>query len=400
MPAAASTRWSIAEYGGRDALRRLETDWRRLSAAMDRRTAFHTFDANAAYLDHLMPAPERFRCLVLSDGHAARAICPLEHRIDRVLGVPLPVWGTPFGPHWPFSDVICPEDDARAALVPALARYLRRRAAGAPLLVLGPLPRRSVLWDGLAELGSPCYASHVPTRPFVFDCELPFDELMGRLSKHFRKQLRNYGNRLRALPGVRFESAAGDEAASLFEAFLTVEASGWKGTGGTGSAIRLDLSRLAFYRALAHDFGHGDGCEINALFAEDRCIAAELCIRAGESYAALKIGYDEDYARLSPGHLLHAHTLERCCQDPGIRRYDQLSDAGWLAAWRPDKTVLRQAYVPLGRWSGPPLAAALRLRFGPGRQAVRRLRAWSRDVRDARDARRAARPPGRDARGD
>ena len=304
--------------------------------------------------------------------------------MDRVLGVPLPVWGTPFGPHWPFSDVVCPEDDARAALVPALARYLRRRADGAPLLVLGPLPRRSVLWDGLAELGAACYASHCRPGRSSSIASCPSTSSWGGSRSTSARQLRNYGNRLAALPGVRFESAAGDEAASLFEAFLTVEASGGRGTGGTGSAIRLDLSRLAFYRALAPISAYGDGCEINALFAEDRCIAAELCIRAGEAYAALKIGYDEDYARLSPGHLLHAHTLERCCQDPGIRRYDQLSDAGWLAAWRPDRTVLRQAYVPLGRWSGPPLAAALRLRFGPGRQAVRRLRAWSRDVRDAR----------------
>jgi CelD/BcsL family acetyltransferase involved in cellulose biosynthesis len=391
MTSSAPGRWSVVEYRGREALELLEADWKRLYGAMERRTPFHAFEAHAAYLDHLTAAPERFICLVLTDGRDARAICPLESRVDRALGVPIRVLGTPFGPHWPFSDVICPEDEARRALLPAVTGYLKREQCRERLVVVGPLPQESVLWDGLQGLRPAEYSEHAASAPFVFDCERPFDELMGRLSKHFRKQLRNCGNRLASLPEVRFETADdGGAATPLFEAFLDVEASGWKGERGTRSAIRLQRSRLAFYRDLATSFGDGEGCEINGLFAEGRCIAAEFCMRAGAEYACLKIGYDESYARLSPGHLLHAATLQRCCQDPGIRRYNQLSDAAWLRAWHPDTVALRQVHLALGRWSGPPLIALLHFRFGNGRRLAR----WVRGTLAAHSAR-AVRSPGR-----
>jgi len=380
MTAATPVRWSIVEYRGREAFDSLEGDWRRLTAAMPQRTAFHAFEAHAAYFDHLATDPGRSRILALTDGRTTRAICPLESRVDRTLGVPLRVWGTPYGPHWPFSDPVCPEDEARRALVPALADHLRRRTGGACLLVLGPLPEESVLWDGLPSAASHC--STIAASPYVFDCERSFDELTGRLSRHFRKNLRNCGNRLRSLADVRFETTAGGTGGSpLLEAFLDVEASGWKGERGTRSAIRLHERLLAFYGDLARGFEGRDGCEVNALFAEGRCIAAEYCMRTGVTYACLKIGFDEDYARLSPGHLLHARTLERCCSDPGIKRYDQLSDADWLGVWHPDRVSLRRAYVPLGRWTGPPLVALLRVRFGSGRRAARWVRARSATLR-------------------
>lgn len=390
--------WRIVEYRGHDALERLEADWRRLYGAMPRRTAFHAFEAQVAYFAHLMAAPERFRCLVLTDGRGVRAICPLESRVDRILGVPMRVWGTPFGPHWPLSDVICAEDEARRALLPAVAAYLKREPRRERLVVLGPLSRQSVLWEGLESLETDAYCAHVASEPYVFDCEKPFEELTRRLSKHFRKQLRNSRNRLGSLADVRFETVAGRVGSTpLFEAFLDVEASGWKGERGTSSAIRLHPSRLSFYRDLATTFGEGDGCEINALLVGGRCIAAEFCMRTGDEYACLKIGYDEDYAWLSPGHVLHAATLERCCADPGTRRYNQLSDAAWLGRWRPDTVALQQVHVALGRWSGPPLIALLRFRFGRGRRmarwvrgrlgAMRACRSCVRPARAAADAR-------------
>lgn len=378
----ARDRWSIVEYRGREALQCLAVDWKRLYGAMPLRTAFHAFEAHEAYLDCLAAAPGRFRFLVLTDGRQVRAICPLEARVDRALGLPLPVWGTPHHPHWPFSDVICPEDEARRALLPAVVDFLKRGPEAWRLLVLGPLPQESVIWEGLRSLRQDAYCAHVPVEPFVFDCEKSFDELLSRLSKHFRKQLRNHGNRLASLADVRFETADGEtELAPLLEAFLSVEASGWKGENGTRSAVQLHPSYLSFYRDLARTLGEGDGCEINALFAEGRCIAGELCMRTGEEYACLKIGYDESYARLSPGHLLHARTLERCCVDPRIRRYNQLSDASWLGAWHPGTVALQQVHVALGRWPGPPLIGLLRFRFGRGRRMARWLRGRYGEVR-------------------
>ena len=105
----------VVEHRGRAGLDQLAGDWRRLSAAMATSTAFHTYETHVAYVDHLAVAPERLRYVVLADGREVRAICPLEARTDRTLGIPIPVWGAPWHPHWPLADVICPENEVRQA---------------------------------------------------------------------------------------------------------------------------------------------------------------------------------------------------------------------------------------------------------------------------------------------
>lgn len=344
---------------------------------MRNRTVFHTWEAHAAYVDNLLEDSSKLRWLLLSDGHDVRLICPLEARTDRTLGRSIPVWGLFAHPHWPLADVICPEDDARRAFVPVLAEYLRQSGERCRLAVLGPLPEESVLWEGLRGLGPRDYAADASARTFVFDCDKPLDDLRSRLPSHFRKDLRRQGRRLQALDDVRFEtrSAAGNPGFdALFEDFLRVESSGWKGASGTGSAVALQQAHRAFYRALATDFGEGDACEISALYAQGQCIAAEFSMRTGGEYATLKVGYNQSFARFSPGHLLLDLTLERCCNDPRIQRYNQLSDASWLHVWRPDAIELTRAYVSIDPLVGPALVWLSKRRFGEGRRAARALR--------------------------
>jgi hypothetical protein len=380
--------WSIVEHRGREAFEQLAADWDRLCDAMPQRTAYQACAAQRAYAELLMDEPDRWRCLVLRDAHAVRAICPLEARTDDVLGPGLAVWGVPWHPHLLVSDVICPEDDARRVLVPALAEYLRREPAGGRLAVLGPLPAGSVLWDGLRRLAPLDYCLQ-PAEPCdVFDCGRPFDELMARLSKHFRRNLRAHRKKLASFADVRFVTATGDGLDAAFETFIAVEASGWKGASGVGSAVALHPHLLAFYRRLAANTR--DRCEINLLVADGRCLAAQFCVVSGEQYSILKIGYDEAYARIGPGLLLLETTLERCCTDPAIKRMSLVTDGAWQRDWRPDVVAMQRVYLGLGRWSARPLVALLDLRFGPARALVTRVR----ERRAATRERRAERASG------
>jgi len=370
--------WSMLEYRGREALERLEGDWRRLYAAMTLRTGFHAYETHVAYFDLLMAEPEKFRCLALLDGQSVRAICPLEARVDPAVGPSIPVWGVPLHPHIMVSDVICPEDDARRQLLPALLDYLRHRAEGRPLLVLGPLPADSVLWEGLQRLPPGISCTHAAMAADVFDCEQSFDQLSSRFTTHFRSRLRRNSRRLSRLDDVRFVNATEDaDLRSELEALLQVEASGWKGESGTGSAIQLQPELVAFYRTLTSTLGSQGGedrCEINSLYADGHCIASQFCMRTDGEYVMPKIAYDEEYSRLTPGLLLFEHTLERCCNDEEIRQLDFLTSPGWMNVWQPDPLAMQQAHLAIGRWSGRPLVAMLRFRFGRGREMVRWLR--------------------------
>lgn len=87
-----------------------------------------------------------------------------------------------------------------------------------------------------------------------------------------------------------------------------------------------------------------------------------------------KLAYDEEYSRLTPGLLLFKQTLERCCKDNEIRRLNFLTSPAWMNVWQPDLLAMEQAHLAIGRWSGRPLIAMLRFRFGRGREMAHWLR--------------------------
>ena len=368
-----SAGWNVVEYRGRDGLLLLEPDWRRLYAAMPTRTSYHAFEAHLAYVDHVMKAPEELLCLALRDHREVRAICVLVAKPDRILGPPLRVWQLAAPPLMRLKDIIGPEDEARREFIPLLADHLRGRPEGCRLLDLGPLPQSSVLWEGLRKLGPGQFATEKVEGMHVLDCSLPYEELMAGRSGHFRHNLRRYRKRLDALADVQFVTLT-DEAdlASAYETLLDVEDSGWKGTAG--SSIRCSRGWPAFFQSLLSLSVGGDRCEIHELHAEGHCIAAQLSMRAGAEYVGLKTCYDEDYARLAPGSLLLDYVVRRCCQDPGLVRMNWLNESAWQLPWRPDAVAMQHTYIALGRWSGFPLVALLRLRYGYARRLVRRMR--------------------------
>jgi hypothetical protein len=368
--------WGIIEYRGRTGLEKLEADWRRLYAEMPLRTSFLAYEACTAYADR-MAAPDRLRCLALSDGDRVRAICLLEPRTNRVCGLPIRLWGVLWHHHGRQADAVCPDDEARRALVPALVAYLRQKPEGRRVLVLGPAPASSTLWDGLRRLGPGDYCIQPQDSVRVLDCSRSFDELVAGLSKSSRHHLNTPRHRLDAMEDVRFVSATqADELAAEFAAFLDVEASGWKGEAGSGTAVKCDGGHFDIFCNLAANLhGDVDHCEIHALYAEGRCLASIFGTRTGATYSALKTGYDQTYHRVAPGQLLLAKVIERCCSDPDIKQLDLVSPVPWLRGWRTEFVALQLAMVSIGGWPGRAIIALLRFRFGPARRCARWLRA-------------------------
>ena len=366
-----ATAWSITEQRGRDGLLRLEDDWRRLYRAIPHRSAFLSFECCLAYVEHLMPAPGQLRCLVLRRGGEARAICLLEPRTDRVLGLRLPVWGVLWQQISRQADALCVDDEARRVLLPAIVAYLRRHSEGRCLLEVGPVPKASPLWDGVRALGDHGVALEERETVYAIDTRRPFAELRAALPKKFRHNLNTSRHRLDKLGDARFVTVATDgDIQSELDTFLDVEASGWKGEAGSASAVRCCGQQSAYFRALATRLcGEADYCEISGLYGGGTCLATFFTVRSGRVCTGMKIGYDECRGHLAPGRLLFEHTVQRCCEDPDIDQFDVISNAAWLRDWRPDEVPLRIGYVVV---SAPPLyapvAALLQFRFGPLRR--------------------------------
>jgi len=367
------TQWRITEYHGTAGLAQLEQEWRGLVANMPGGRAHHTWEAASAYARHLMVPGESMLYLAMRDDACLRAVMPLRQGADHVLGVPLRVLSAPWGGEWPFGDPVCPEDEACEALLPVVVEHLRQSPRTPRLLAVGPADATSKLWKG-AALVRPMI-SYEEGGSNRIECSGEYDEYHSALSKNFRNNLRKARNKLAKLDDVRRISVRDPvDVERELSAFVALEGSGWKGSTKDGDAICRHPRNVAFYREMLTALAESGRAEINALYAAERCIASQLCVRGADSYDVYKIAYDEAFAPQAPGQLLFEDTLKRCFADPTLAQVDLISDAQWHGDWRPIRTALCRSYFSVGGLGGRLLMPAVRFRFGPLRRVVRALR--------------------------
>ena len=128
------------------------------------------------------------------------------------------------------------------------------------------------------------------------------------LSGKKRKELRRQMARLGEQGKVVFERRNDERGIEQWiEAFLALEATGWKGRAGSALALSDATSRL-FRDALTGASERGR-LERMALYLDDRPIAmlATFCCPPGAF--SFKTAFDETYSRFSPGVLLQCENL-------------------------------------------------------------------------------------------
>ena len=162
-------------------------------------------------------------------------------------------------------------------------------------------------------------------------------ELDAALPKKFRHNLTRRARRLAdtvgplAVERVDGTSLSNRELAAILDEGWSLEASGWKGSGGT--AVALDPTLRARYFALARAFSRRGELSVYFLVSGGRRVAFHYALEAGGVYLLFKPGYDVELARFGPGHLL----VREVCRDligRGVRELDFLGDAmPWKACW-------------------------------------------------------------------
>jgi hypothetical protein len=358
--------WTIVEYTGRDGLMQLEADWTRLVGEMPDASFQHLHETHLSALEHLPSKFGTLTCLALSDGTRVRAICPIDpQRIAVFRFFKSPVWGFLKGLEDVPRDVICPPDpEAEAALFPSVVAHLARTRRGGRWIAPTRVIEGSATWRCLRRFDAARYYADPDGAAHIIDCDRPFAGITERLSRKFRANLRSAHNRLAKLPDVRFvriADAAGLEAA--FERYLRVEASGWKGGGGSRTAISLRPSKLAFYRSWIAALGSFGRCEFNELRSGETCLASTFCLCVGKECTVLNISYDERYANVAPGHLVLERILQQCCENPAITRVNLVGNASWNLVWQPELVGSFNVYVGVGGWAARARVALLRSMF-------------------------------------
>jgi hypothetical protein len=135
------------------------------------------------------------------------------------------------------------------------------------------------------------------------------------------KELRRQRHRLAEHGAIRFEVARSpDDIAAALEIFLALEASGWKGKRGT--ALLQDAGDAAFIRRATVVLAETTQCEIVTLRAGDTPVAAAIVLRHQDRAFYFKLGFDERFAKFSPGVQLTLDLTRHLCGDPAIASAD------------------------------------------------------------------------------
>ncbi len=164
------------------------------------------------------------------------------------------------------------------------------------------------------------------------------------------KELRRQRHRLAEHGEVSFEVARTPaEVAAALEAFLVLEASGWKGRRGT--ALIQQPGDAAFIRRATRDLAETAQCEIVTLRAGTTAVAAAIVARHQDRAFYFKLGVDERFAKLSPGVQLTLDLTRHLCADPNNRQ------RGFHRRGRPPDDRPDLARAPKPRRRADPAAA-------------------------------------------
>lgn len=178
----------------------------------------------------------------------------------------------------------------------------------------------------------PFYQSNKPCSPWLNvsgDWESYYSNLPGRLKNTIKRNLKKINKNEKIDFEVVESSAAIDE---ILNVFFEIELNNWKGRQGT--AIKCQPQVEGFYRLLGHWAMEQNSLLIFILRIGGVAVAANFCLRSGQTVFLLKPGYHDSYKHLSPGNLLHEEMVKYMFRSHSILYYDLLAGCDpWKMEW-------------------------------------------------------------------
>ena len=281
---------------------------------------------NPRFLAPAMPRLEdrEVRLAVIRDGdefkNRLRLLVPFSIEKPAVpLGVSIMrTWSSPFGP---LGTPLVDRDDPEGVIEDFFAMLSRPHLKLPKVLVLPDIRLDGAVATMLASVaetrGLPLVTTGRVERAFL-ESKLDGEEyLKASLRPHHFREFRRLKRRLADQGQLEHHVARGPEdIRHAIEAFLSLEAAGWKGREGT--AMVIDRYRAAFAREAVHRLAEQDLCRIHSLTLDGKVIACLIVfVEAGVAYT-WKTAYDETLSAFSPGTLLMIEVTRQHLDDPNI----------------------------------------------------------------------------------
>lgn len=260
------------------------------------------------------------RVVTVGPAHRPTAVAPLVRR-----GRLLPSWElASVNELYEPMDLLYADAGSLRALADALVKqqvplWLKRLPAGSP--VVGAL-QDAYRGRGLVMI------TPVAGSPWI-SLDASWLEPERHLNSGRQSDLRRARRRAEQVGPVSYEvlAPAADELAALLAEAYRIEAANWKAEAG--GALAFDATRGAFFKRYADGACRKGILRLCFLRIGGRAAAMQLAVECAGAFWVLKTGYDERFARCSPGWLLLLHTIRHAAAH-GLRSYELL---GCAAPW-------------------------------------------------------------------
>ena len=304
----------------------LVAEWRALESAATLPTQSQSFTAALA---ETLLADAEIRIVFARGDHGIAALLPLCPDSGPLARWRLAGADEVFEP----VDALCRNVAAARPLAEALARLgrpldLDRIPSGSPLI---PALQDAMKGRGLVAIRPATPSPTIALDPSWHQPEAQFNS--GR-----RSDFRRAARRAAELGEVSWEMLSPDPDGfdALFDEAIAVELRSWKREAGT--AIAVDPAKERFFRCWFRAESAAGTLRIAFLRIDGRVVAMQMAVESLGRYWLFKIGFDEDYARCSPGTLLMLHTIGWAARQ-GLEAFELLGDVEpWIAQfWTRDQ---------------------------------------------------------------
>lgn len=304
----------VATISEAQALEALAPAW---AALFDEAPAAKPFQSPAWLMSWIgVFAPEDLRVFAAFEGDGLVGLAPFFIHRDRQTGArQLTLVGNGVSDHLDLLAAPARVDEVAAALSGWLGAGngwdcldFRDVPAGSPLLTV-PLP----VGRERIEPEEPCPALDLPDDP---------DDVLARLHKKRRYDVRHGVARLTDMGEVRFEDARAEPArAAIFQSLVDLHTRRWAERGQDG--IFSDPRDAAFHETATRALLGQGMLRLHSVTLDGRTVAAHYALMHGATAFSYIHSFDPDYAACQPGAVLTAHVMEQAVRE-GARRFDFL----------------------------------------------------------------------------
>lgn len=306
--------------------------WDALAASSPARVHSISHAWVASFFEHLAPPDADCRCLFVLDGPDIVGVLPFMVSRKYFSVITKSDVCPPMNDQTFASDLVCRCEDS-ASIVDAMIEALDHFLPSAWELTFHHVSCYSQVVDCFRRGRRPVlHHIKLDGRGNFVRTEGAFEVYASSLRPKFATNLRRLNRKIERLPGFDVEFLEGDEAApGHIDDFLRLEASGWKGRGGT--AILKNERESEFYRAFTKRLYERRWLEWHTLRAGGHAVASHMAIRTGRVLYLWKIAYDENYSAYAPGNVLMLRTIERAFESPDIDEINCLTHSPWNRDW-------------------------------------------------------------------